>query len=460
VIAITAIVFLSAVVRIAAARTEFWFDEVWSLLAFAQKATSPLDVFGFHHDNNHHLMTLWMYVCGMRSDWMVYRIPSIVAGIGTIVLAALIARQWGWWGALSAAVLTGSSFVLITYASEARGYALAGFFALAAWYALDRYLERRSWTAALLFALSVVLCLLSHVTAIFLYAGTLTWSMWAFFGGGKSLKQGLKDAVRCHAAPLAFLAAFYALHIRDMTIGGGPQMALADVVTQSLALAAGGTNLAWLKLVLAVMVVAAAVYGLISLRREGSTQWSFFLVGIFVAPAIVLWIQRPSQLYPRYFYLPLLLLLVLLSYVLTKIGELGAAGRWLAVGVLALIVVLNTWQTYDFLRVGRGQYIEALRYMADGSSTGVLSMQSDHDYESKWMLTYYQPYLPAGTAMTYMMQEIASDEVPEWTIVYGQQHPFRPHASIVDARRRAYDLQRVFPYAGLSGYHWALYRRR
>jgi hypothetical protein len=215
-----------------------------------------------------------------------------------------------------------------------------------------------------------------------------------------------------------------------------------------------------LKLVLAVMVVAAAVYGLISLRREGSTQWSFFLVGIFVAPAIVLWIQRPSQLYPRYFYLPLLLLLVLLSYVLTKIGELGAAGRWLAVGVLALIVVLNTWQTYDFLRVGRGQYIEALRYMADGSSTGVLSMQSDHDYESKWMLTYYQPYLPAGTAMTYMMQEIASDEVPEWTIVYGQQHPFRPHASIVDARRRAYDLQRVFPYAGLSGYHWALYRRR
>ena len=38
-------------------------------------------------------------------------------------------------------VLFGSSYVMILYSSEARGYALAAFSALAAFYLLDRYHE-------------------------------------------------------------------------------------------------------------------------------------------------------------------------------------------------------------------------------------------------------------------------------------------------------------------------------
>jgi hypothetical protein len=38
------------------------------------------------------------------------------------------------------------SYLLIHFGTEARGYSLAIFFALLAWYALQQFEERRSWT--------------------------------------------------------------------------------------------------------------------------------------------------------------------------------------------------------------------------------------------------------------------------------------------------------------------------
>ena len=91
-----ALLALATVIRVFGALNDLWLDEVWSL-KWVGAITAPWQVFtGIHHDNNHYLMTLWMYLLGpWQRFWIVYRIPSIAAGIGTVALAGQIARRWG-----------------------------------------------------------------------------------------------------------------------------------------------------------------------------------------------------------------------------------------------------------------------------------------------------------------------------------------------------------------------------
>ena len=167
-----AIVAAAAALRTWAACDEFWLDEMWSLMAFTRIPHSFWDIFTFHHDNNHYFITLWMDVVGpAQRNWFVYRIPSVAASSGTVLLAGWIARRWGRFASFVATLLTASSFVLIVYGSEARGYALAGFFSLLAFLALDRYLASYRVVPALGFAVATLLGVLSHLTFVQFYCG-------------------------------------------------------------------------------------------------------------------------------------------------------------------------------------------------------------------------------------------------------------------------------------------------
>ncbi len=169
------LILIGASLRVIASQDGFWFDEVWSLVTFAAPCQSPLDVFRRAHDNNHYLVTLWMYLVGEQDSWFVYRLPSLLAGVATIVLAGLAGNRFGRIAGLTSLLLTAFSLVLITYSSEARGYALAGMFALGGWLALDRYLDRRDLASNLVFCSTAALGMLAHVTYLFFIAGAAAW---------------------------------------------------------------------------------------------------------------------------------------------------------------------------------------------------------------------------------------------------------------------------------------------
>ena len=89
------IVALAAAVRLPGCFSNFWFDEIWTF-SYANQLDSPLQIFTeLRHDNNHHLNTLIFYLLGDCEHWMVYRIHSLVAGIGAVILAWFIARRAG-----------------------------------------------------------------------------------------------------------------------------------------------------------------------------------------------------------------------------------------------------------------------------------------------------------------------------------------------------------------------------
>src|ERR1700731_1425164 len=91
---VLAALLLGAILRLACLPAEFWLDEIWSY-DLSRQAGSLLGIFTVKHDNNHHLNTLWLWLCPDGASWSLYRMHSLLAGLAGIVLAALFAKRWG-----------------------------------------------------------------------------------------------------------------------------------------------------------------------------------------------------------------------------------------------------------------------------------------------------------------------------------------------------------------------------
>ena len=100
----------AAILRIRAAHNDLWLDEIWSL-NLLQIVSSPLGVLtSLHYDNNHYLTTLWMFLLPGRGNWWGYRIPSVIGGIGTVVVGGLIGYRRSRVNAVILMVLTAFSY--------------------------------------------------------------------------------------------------------------------------------------------------------------------------------------------------------------------------------------------------------------------------------------------------------------------------------------------------------------
>ena len=106
-----------------------------------------------------------MYLAGTPWQRAGYRIPSIVAGIGTVVVAGLIGCRRGLTNAWIAMVLIGFSYVLNSI-QIGQDLSFLVFFSFLSYYCLDTYLTTGRWLFAGLFAVSAILGFLSHLTFV------------------------------------------------------------------------------------------------------------------------------------------------------------------------------------------------------------------------------------------------------------------------------------------------------
>src|SRR5262249_29810968 len=113
------IVVAAAVMRVSASLGDLWLDEIWSVV-IAGRLASPLEVFtNVHHSNNSHLNTLFLYFLGDQSNWFMYRIPSVIAGVATVLVAGHIGLRRSKTEAVVAMLLTAFSYMMIHFSSEA-----------------------------------------------------------------------------------------------------------------------------------------------------------------------------------------------------------------------------------------------------------------------------------------------------------------------------------------------------
>lgn len=194
VIILISIWLIAALLRLKASFTDFWLDEIWSLNIYSM-INSPIELFTkLKHDNNHILITFFMYILDDQQNWFVYRIPALVAGIASLVVLIWITHCRGRIETTTVVLLAGFSYILIVYSSEARGYAPAVFFSLVSFKLVEQYLRKKSWLIAMFYCLTVLFGFLSHLTFVYLYIANMVWSGYVFIKECKSL-YGLHNNV-------------------------------------------------------------------------------------------------------------------------------------------------------------------------------------------------------------------------------------------------------------------------
>lgn len=457
---------VAAGLRLRGIFNDLWFDEIWSIDRMRQ-AGSPWAIFStIHHDNNHYLNTLWLYcVGGDHGNWPGYRLFSLLAGVGSVAMAGLIARPRGWLAVAVTILVFGFSYLQILYASEARGYAPAVCFALSAFYCLRRSFERPGWAMGALFSLCEVLALASHLTAATLMAATLVWTVGHVSRAEARGAAAWARALVWHVPQWAFLGVLYIVDLRMMKIGGGSisNQSLIDAYGGALAWGMGASAAPSVQLVACALAVVVIGLGLALLRREGTGAAVFFAGVIAVFPLAAIVVRQSDFLYPRYFLLSVTFLLLLGSFVAAE--AIGRGGRFRIVGwgCVAVFVAMNSLATLKLFADGRGAYRAAFQFAAETPSQGEeLKITGNQDFRILLPLQFYAPAIATNRRVQYLSQE-------EWpatgadAVVFVrdsvQRHEGIP-PQFGDRFGHTYKLAQVFPAGPLAGFDLAIYRRQ
>ena len=447
----------AAALRAWACQTELWLDEVWSVL-LVRELGSPLGVLGaIHHDNNHYLNSWFLQAIGEPRAFFVYRLHSLVAGVGTVVLACVWARGLGRAGPLLAALLLGNSYLLVHYASEARGYALLLFFAVASLLVTRRFLSRRRPADTALYALCAIGGFLSHLSFLHVFLGIAAWTAMALPKATAPRREAARRWLGYQVLPLLFLVGLWLVDLRFLRVGGGPDYRLGEVVVSALSYGVGGPGAgvgAWLAAGAAVLACGVA---LAALRREGGDEWVGLFVAAVASPALLLLATEPEVLFVRYFLVSVAFGLLLLTDLAARVAARGRAAAWAVGGVAACVALGNGLHTATLLRDGRGSFHAALRTIVEHETTDTITLGGINERRDAMLFAFYAPHLPSDKSLRYLPPEDWSREPPAWLLLSRPDRRLPPREEAVLEGQR-YRRFASFSSAVLSGRDWFVYR--
>ena len=431
---------LGAALIACAARGDLWFDEIWSIER-VQKAGSVLGIFRTRHDNNHILNSLYLHLVGNDAPLYLYRLFAVACGIGSLFLIARIARRWGETEAFCSVILAATSFPLLLYFSEARGYSPAILFALMAWaLTVD---ERTTASRILLFWAASILGLLAHLTFVIVSAAFLVYRRERF--------------IAWHSVPLTFIAIWYISFVRHLKFGAGPVYSYSDVAATAASLLAGVPERS-ASIGVFLAVAAIVVFGVLTLRRDGDRSWGLYVTVLLIAPLALVWITRPQYLYVRYFVVTFPFFYLLLARLICQHGR-PARARWAGFALVLVLVAAQAGRIWTLLDVGRGQYTVALGRMSAASGSRPLVIGSDNDINTRSILSFYEPRVGHAAGIHYIPLGRWSEVPPDWFIRQTQDLFVQPSAAIEIEGGIVYTLVEEYGYAGLSGWRWFVYGR-
>jgi hypothetical protein len=425
----------------------------------AKQVVSPLDVFTrLHHEINHPLLTLWFHVAGDRGNWLGYRVPSLIAGVATVPLAGVIGRRRGAAAAFAAMAVVGASYVLVLYASEARGYALCVFFAFLCFDLLERHHLSGGWRSGAGYALAALPGLAAHVIFASVVLAGLAWTLEHGIRGGLAPRQLARRTALCHALPLVALAALYLVDIRHIAIGGGASNpSFIDSYGSALAWSLGTPFAASWQLLFCIAAVLVLVAGLRRVGRDPSDPRAFFAGAIVVFPVSLALLRGSEMLYARHFLVSMAFLVLLLAFVLAALWRRGA--RAAAALALAAYLVANGVHLAALLKHGRGMPSEALLWMSERTRQPLVTVGSDHDFRIGTSLEFHARSLAGAKPLDYDPQDSWPRLGPEWLITHVEplEPPVPDERVLQDGAGNRYELDAIFPAAPLSGLHWFVY---
>lgn len=462
------LIFLFALLlRAAAARGDFWLDEIWSWMAVRDRVHGAADVFlRIRHDNNHILNSLWIHTLGLDVDWHWYRLPAVLGGSLAVGVAWWLMAPAGRVAQWLVALLTAPSFFLVNYASEARGYGVLMLCVLASLWSVVHYQAagargdgRGARRALLAFWSAAALGLMAHAS----YGATLgALAVWSAVGAVRD-RQAWPAAARrlawLYGPPAAFAVWLSAVSLLDVTSGGGPRMEAWQALAAALSLAVGGPQDGDWVWPLAALVAAALTLEVALLWRARDDK-AWLWLATFAVPGLPLAAGVHEHfIYPRFFVGVVLFVMLALAELGARGWQRGGATRLVAGGALALITLGNLGGVARLLEDGRGHPGAAVRWMADHSRRAPIVVASDHAFRHGMTLDFYAPLLHPGQRFQLLVEAPWPAAGPEWILRQDAARDWQPTPALHDADGRSYRLEALYPHAGLSGFTLALYHR-
>ncbi len=477
--AVAGIAIAAAVVRVAAAPGDLYIDEIWSL-GFARSHPSPWAILTqIHYDNNHYLTTMWMSLLGDNVPAILYRLPALLCGIAIVPLGALTVNRHGHTTAVFTALLLGSSFLLIEYSTEARGYAPVVMMVFLSWLVMRRWMQNEQAGWAVVFWFAVVIGLVSQLIFVQFYLGLLAWSGWHLARQSVSWGYVISRGLLLHGVPLITIALIYYYDVRYMAVGGGPQYDTMQLLVRVFSFALGGPAAGQLAFVFTVAGVTAFMLGTNRLWRCKDDERVLYIIAMVVAPLIAVALVRSSYLYARYFLVGITFLLCLTGQLLGELWRRGNHGKILAVSFAAMIVAANAWHTKSLLANGRGQYVAALQMIARDSDSDELVISTDHDFRHGLVMGFHSRSLPNDKRLVVIAGfpdqvlslldgllpndsriefAVPNESLPQWIVKHQIDSTDEMPQDVALAGTR-YKLVKRFPCGSLSGWDVILYRK-
>lgn len=456
-----ALLAMAAGIRFRAAQNSLWVDEILSV-DLVRRLSSPLDVFHrIHSDNNHYLNSLCIYLLGFRGDWPGYRIPSVLAGIGAVVVSGLIGKRRSTACAFLSVILFSFSYVLVLYSSEARGYAALVFFSLLSFLLLGSYLDSRRRLVALGFSLCACLGFLAHLSFAFFFLASMPWVALRLLRWRAGIREFLESFALCYSLPVLLVALLYFLDIRFLFTPGGAHPGLFNTFRAAMAWTLGMPFASTVGPMFAAAILVLAA-GLWRLWREGSDSVAFFPGMIAVVPLLLLYLGHQEVLYVRFFIVPLAFLLVLLGIVLSWIWESrGRVGRLFCGAFLALYLAANAAPYLSLLIFGRGNNAEAVQYLVRNAQDSPITVTGDSDFRIGIVVNFFAMTTAKGSMLAYFRTAAPPEYGAEWLVREKEpfEDPVPPAMLMSDRFGHRYRLAAIFRTAPLSGLHWFIYHK-
>jgi len=442
-----------------AALGDFWLDEIisWMMIFRPEPVEAWWEILLIRQETNQFLSTWILYLFGPEVPWTFYRFPAVLAGAGTVVMAGLICRRGGRLEALTAMLLVGASYSLIHYSSEARGYSYVVFFSFLSLFLADRSLASPRLRWDLLFSICATLGFLAQLLYLYCFVSIAAWAVWRMWREGRTWRAIAIKAVRCCTLPVVFTTLLYVVTIRHMQGVGGPILPLGKVIVATLSLTAGGPRAGVMPFAVALLFGLALVGGLWLLRKERSDWWVFYVSVGCVAPLLLILAVNRAAVYPRYFLISAAFLLLLLSHALAGLTRIKRFGRPLYALLVVAFLAGNTIKTIRLIKLGRGAYSDAVVMMEQQTVGPHITVGSDHDYRNGIVLDFYRLQLPLRKDIVYFPLESWPKKGPEWVLRHSMKAYYRAPDTTADHHGNTYRLVRQFPFAGLSGWNWAVY---
>ena len=356
--------------RLHAADSDLWLDELWSLALVSRIHSAGAVFWNINHANNHFLNSLWMYGIGQNATVFLYRLPALIFGTAAIPVAGWVARRHGMVAILAVMLLFSINFIMIDLSSQARGYAglvlftllAIGFSASALDLKQPRLTDRSSW----LLGVCVMLGFLSQIIMMQTVAVIGLWTLRTRFSQtGPTLRTVWDTAVVM--APSAFLTAPF---IVCMVLNAG-KFDLGNVIAfdplsfwvsygMLLQILVGSDHV---QTGVCLAGLAALLCSLGYVYFKSGRRELFYSTALVLVPIIFFAGRLPNTNYPRYF-LPFGVIFIL------GIGELyghlcsRSKGHKIAASIgLAAIIFFNICLISIFFSIGRGEYLALAKTM-------------------------------------------------------------------------------------------------